>query len=142
MYIEHVAIWTKNLKELKAFYETYFRAQAGPKYVNPNKQFESYFLTFPSGGARLELMQRPAIPESLDDVEAQFTGYIHVAFSVGSEEQVDALTARLQRDGFRVVDGPRRTGDGYYESCVLDPDGNRVEITGSNSHVTVGSRDL
>jgi lactoylglutathione lyase len=128
MHIEHVAIWTKSLERLKAFYETYFQARAGDKYVNPGKQFESYFLTF-SSGARLELMQMPTIPESLNDIEAQFTGYIHLAFSVGSEEQVDALTARLQKDGYRVVDGPRHTGDGYYESCVLDPDGNRVEIT-------------
>jgi lactoylglutathione lyase len=128
MHVEHVAIWTRNLEQLKAFYETYFQGKSSQKYVNPGKQFESYFLTF-SSGARLELMQMPTIPESLDDTEAQFTGYSHLAFSVGSEEQVDALTARLRKDGYRVVDGPRRTGDGYYESCVLDPDGNRVEIT-------------
>ena len=128
MYIEHIAIWTKKLEQLKAFYETYFQAKAGEKYVNAAKQFESYFLTF-SCGTRLELMRMPTIPESLDDVEAQFTGYVHLAFSVGSEEQVDALTTRLQEDGYRVVDGPRHTGDGYYESCVLDPDGNRIEIT-------------
>lgn len=128
MHIEHVAIWTKNLERLKAFYETYFQAKAGAKYVNPAKQFESYFLTF-SSGARLELMYRPDIPVSRNDVEPQFTGYIHLAFSVGSKEQVDTLTARLQKDGYHIVDGPRRTGDGYYESVVLDPDGNRVEIT-------------
>ncbi len=128
MQIEHVAIWTKNLEQLKSFYETYFQASAGKKYLNPQKQFESYFLTFASG-ARLELMQQPTIPESLDDSLAQFTGYIHLAFSVGSEDEVEALTARLQQDGYRVVDGPRRTGDGYYESVILDPDGNRVEIT-------------
>jgi lactoylglutathione lyase len=118
MHIEHVAIWTKRLERLKAFYETYFQARAGDKY----------FLTF-SSGARLELMQMPTIPESLNDTEAQFSGYTHLAFAVGSKERVDALAARLQEDGYRVVDGPRHTGDGYYESCVLDPDGNRVEIT-------------
>ena len=128
MHIEHVAIWTKNLERLKTFYETYFQAQAGEKYVNPTKQFESYFLSF-AAGARLELMARPDIPASYDDVEAQFTGYIHLAISVGSKEQVDALTRRLQQDGYGVIDGPRRTGDGYYESVVLDPDGNRIEIT-------------
>jgi lactoylglutathione lyase len=74
-------------------------------------------------------MHMPGIPESLNDVEAQFTGYIHLAISVGSEEQVDAVTARLRVDGYRVMGAPRRTGDGYYESVVLDPDGNRVEIT-------------
>jgi lactoylglutathione lyase len=128
MHIEHAAIWTRHLEQLKTFYETYFQAQAGEKYVNESKQFESYFLTF-SSGARLELMRAPTTPLSLNDPETQFTGYIHLAFSIGSEERVDALTARLERDGYRVVDGPRRTGDGYYESCVLDPDGNRVEIT-------------
>jgi lactoylglutathione lyase len=128
VHIEHVALWTRDLERLKAFYETYFQARAGDKYVNPDKQFESYFLTF-SSGARLELMRMPTIPESLNDVEAQFTGYIHLALSVGSRKQVDDLTARLREDGYRVVDGPRQTGDGYYESCILDPDGNRIEIT-------------
>jgi lactoylglutathione lyase len=129
MRIEHVAIWTRNLELLKSFYEAYFQARADDKYVNRVKRFESYFLTFPSGGARLELMRMPAIPESRDDPQTQFTGYIHLAFSLGSRERVDTLTARLQEDGFRIVEGPRYTGDGYYESCVLDPDGNRVEIT-------------
>jgi lactoylglutathione lyase len=128
MRIEHVAIWTKNLEQLKAFYENYFEATVSEKYINPVKQFQSYFLTFDSG-VRLELMRMAAIPDSLDDPEVQFTGYIHLAISVGSEAQVDALTARLHQDGYRLLDGPRRTGDGYYESVVLDPAGNRVEIT-------------
>jgi lactoylglutathione lyase len=85
-------------------------------------------LSFASG-ARLELMHMPTIPLSLASADAQFTGYIHVAFSVGSKTQVDELTAKLQQDGYPVVSEPRRTGDGYYESCVLDPDGNRIEIT-------------
>ena len=95
MYIEHVAVWTKNLEQLKTFYETYFQASAGKKYLNPNRQFESCFLTFTSG-ARLELMYRPTIPPSLDDVEKQFTGYIHLAIAVGSEAKVNDLTARLR----------------------------------------------
>ncbi len=128
MYIEHLAIWTQNLERLRTFYETYFEATAGDKYINPAKQFEAYFLTFASG-VRLELMQRPTIPATKNDPLTQFTGYIHVAFAVGSVERVDQLTARLQQDGYRLLDGPRRTGDGYYESCILDPDGNRVEIT-------------
>ena len=128
MHIEHVALWTKHLEELKAFYERYFQAEAGPKYVNPTKHFESYFLRFASG-ARLELMRMPTIPPTRNDVEAQFTGFIHLAFSTGSEAEVDALTHRLRNDGYRILDGPRRTGDGYYESTVLDPDGNRIEIT-------------
>jgi lactoylglutathione lyase len=128
MQIEHIAIWTGDLERLKSFYEYYFQARTGEKYVNPAKKFESYFLTFTSG-PRLELMARPDIPASRNDVETQFTGYIHLAMAVGSKDQVDALTERLKQDGYRVVDGPRRTGDGYYESVVLDPDGNRVEIT-------------
>ncbi|HEY4691792.1 MAG TPA: VOC family protein [Anaerolineae bacterium] len=128
MHIEHLGLWTKNLERLKAFYETYFLARAGQKYVNARKQFESYFLAFPSG-ARLELMQSPAVTESRRAAEEQVIGYAHLAFSVGSEAQVDALTARLQNDGYAVVGEPRHTGDGYYESCVLDPDGNRIEIT-------------
>ena len=128
MRIEHLAIWTKDLERLKAFYIHYFGATAGEKYENKHKQFQSYFLTFESG-ARLELMYRPDIPETLNDPVRQFFGLIHVAFSVGSKEQVDALTARLKQDGYPVLDGPRQTGDGYYESCVLDADGNRLEIT-------------
>jgi len=130
MHIEHIAIWTKNLERLRTFYETYFQAQSGDKYVNPHKQFESYFLRFASE-TRLELMSMPSIPRSKNSAEEQFTGIIHFAFAVGSEEQVDNLTQRLKTDGFRVVDGPRRTGDGCYESAVLDPDGNRIEITSS-----------
>ncbi len=128
MRIEHIAIWTHNLEQLRQFYETYFGGTSNAKYINPRKQFESYFLTF-ADGARLELMQMPAVPMSKNDVEQQFTGYVHIAFSTGSHEAVDALTERLVRDGYRLLDGPRTTGDGYYESVVLDPDGNRIEIT-------------
>jgi lactoylglutathione lyase len=128
MRIAHIAIWTQNLEELVEFYQTYFQVSANPKYTNSAKQFESYFLTFASG-ARLELMRMPTISEQPDREKQQHTGYDHLAFSVGSKEQVDALTARLQRDGYRVIDGPRWTGDGYYESRVLDCDGNPIEIT-------------
>ena len=128
MPIEHIAIWTHDLERLRSFYETYFGGTANTKYVNPRKRFESYFLTF-ADGARLELMQMRSVPLSRNDIEQQFTGYIHVAFSAGSREAVDALTERLGRDGYRILGGPRTTGDGYYESSVLDPDGNRIEIT-------------
>jgi len=128
MHIEHAAIWTRDLERLRQFYEDYFDGIANTKYVNPRKQFESYFITF-ADGARLELMCTPTIPPSQNDVEQQFTGYIHLAFSTGSREAVDALTDRLRTDGYRILAGPRTTGDGYYESVVLDPDGNRIEIT-------------
>jgi lactoylglutathione lyase len=128
MKIEHVAIWTNNLERLKSFYEKYFRATAGGKYINPVKKFESYFLNFREG-SRLEIMQMPGIPDSKNDVYRQFTGIIHLAIAVGSPEKVDALTHQLRSDGYEIVGEPRTTGDGYYESVVLDPDGNRIEIT-------------
>ncbi|MEZ4656284.1 MAG: VOC family protein [Caldilineaceae bacterium] len=128
MKIEHIAIWTTRLEELKSFYERYFGARTNAKYRNAAKQYESYFLTFASG-ARLEIMQRPDILPLTRTATHQYMGYTHLAFAVGSEAAVDALTARLAADGYAHIDGPRRTGDGYYESVVLDPDGNRIEIT-------------
>jgi lactoylglutathione lyase len=128
MHIEHIALWTEQLEKLRNFYETYFQAVAGRKYINPQRQFESYFLQFTSG-TRLELMQIPELHRSADDSDVILTGFTHIAFSVGSVERVDALTAQLESAGYKVVDRPRYTGDGYYESCVLDPDGNRLEIT-------------
>jgi lactoylglutathione lyase len=119
-------LWTSDLERLRAFYGRYFGAQAGTRYENPAKQFSSYFLSFGDGGARVEIMQRPALHEA---PEQPARGYAHVAISLGSEAAVDALAARLRADGYSVIDGPRRTGDGYYEAVVLDPDGNRIEIT-------------
>lgn len=128
MKIEHVAIWTFGLERLKLFYETYFRAKAGEKYVNEKKGFESYFLDF-GDGCRLEIMQMPGIPLSANDSYKQFTGLIHIAIAVGDREKVDHLTETLRKDGYEVIGEPRTTGDGYYESVILDPDGNRIEIT-------------
>lgn len=128
MKIEHIAIWTKDLESLKDFYVRYFEVSAGHKYINPIKKFESYFLSF-TEGCRLELMQMPGIPPSMNDVFKQFSGLIHFAISVGSKEKVNALTEQLRRDGYAIVGEPRTTGDGYYESVALDPEGNRIEIT-------------
>ena len=111
-----MAVWTRDLERLRAFYERWFGARAGARYERPG--LASYFLTFESG-ARLELMHGDGSPG----------GGAHFAVSVGSEERVDELTAELAAAGHPAMDGPRRTGDGYYESVVLDPDGNRVEIT-------------
>lgn len=126
--IEHAAIWTRNLERLKTFYETYFGAEASAKYRNEDKEFESYFLTF-SSGARLELMHSPAVTGADRQADSPPAGYAHLAFSLGSRERVDSLTAELEADGHRVLSRPRTTGDGYYESVVLDPDGNRIELT-------------
>ena len=125
MRIEHVAIWVENLEDQRAFYEKYFAAQASEKYRNPRTRFESYFLSFESGG-RLELMHRADIgPHD----PAEHIGLAHLAFSVGSRQRVDEMTRALQRAGLTLLDGPRETGDGYYESCLLDPEGNRLEVT-------------
>lgn len=128
MRIEHVAIWTRDLERLRSFYEMYFQASAGPRYVNERKHFTSYFLSFASG-ARLEIMTRPGLANAGGDTGAPPIGYAHLALSVGSQEAVDSMAGRFRSDGVPVVDGPRWTGDGYYECVVLDPDGNRLEIT-------------
>jgi lactoylglutathione lyase len=128
MQIAHIGVWTSRLEEMKTFYATYFNATSGPKYTNVRTAFESYFLSFPSG-ARLELMTVPGLEPARDTGAARAVGWAHLALALGSEEAVDALTARLQCDGYPVLDGPRRTGDGYYESTISDPDGNRLELT-------------
>lgn len=127
MRIDHLALWTYDLERIKLFYEKYFDAKAGAKYHNPKKNFESYFLSF-KDGCRLEVMQMPGIT-LLQRGEMQHTGLIHFAISVGDKNKVDALTEMLRTDGYQIVGEPRLTGDGYYESVVLDPDGNRIEIT-------------
>jgi lactoylglutathione lyase len=127
MRIHHIAIWTPDLDRLKRFYEKYFYSRCGEKYSNPTKSYDSYFLTF-DDGASVEIMCRADIPLSPVDPMTRATGYNHLSLAVGSEMEVDRLTRLLAADGYALVDGPRRTGDGYYESVVLDPDGNRLEI--------------
>lgn len=128
MKIEHAALWTKNLERMKEFYETYFKATSGVLYVNEKKEFRSCFLKF-DAGARLELMERPNIVSSKKSPEQEVYGYAHIAISVGSEEKVNELAKTLKKDGYAILDGPRHTGDGYYEAVISDPDGNRLEIT-------------
>lgn len=128
MKIEHVSIWAKDLELLKEFYCKYFEGISNEIYKNEEKGFSSYFISFEDGG-RLEIMNMDGIPDSQNNPISQAIGIIHFAFSVGSEEKVNKLTERLRMDGFQILDGPRHTGDGYYESAILDPEGNRVEIT-------------
>lgn len=123
--LEHAAIWCRNLEQMRDFYIQYFHALPNKRYHNPGKEFSSYFLQF-SSGARLELMHRPDIAEPS---AATVFGYHHLAFSLGSKEAVDALTERLRQDGVTIAGEPRTTGDGYYESVVLDPEGNHIELT-------------
>jgi lactoylglutathione lyase len=126
MKIDHVALWATDLERVVQFYVQFFGAQPGATYTNPHKAFQSCFLTFGSG-PRLEVMRKPGLAEGVPD--GSRAGLSHLAFSLGSVEQVDRLTERLRREGYAVADGPRWTGDGYYESVVLDPEGNRVELT-------------
>lgn len=125
MKINHIALYTNQLEQLKLFYETYFQAVSNDGYHNKNTGLRTFFLTF-ADGSRLELMTRPNLVP-LQPTPYQ-TGYIHLAFSAGSKTAVDTLTSTLEQDGYTVLSQPRTTGDGYYESCVLDPDGNQIEI--------------
>jgi lactoylglutathione lyase len=134
MILEHVAIWTDNLETLKDFYVQYFDGLAGEKYTNITKQYESYFITFRSG-ARLELMTRPFLPENMNDtIGLQHKGIIHLAFEAATKKEVDEKALEFIANGFQILDGPRITGDGYYEFVTLDPDNNRIEITTHNTN--------
>ena len=126
MRMEHAALYVRDLEGAKAFFTQYFSAVSGAMYHNPRTGFTSYFLSF-DGGARLELMTRPDLLDREKPLAA--SGYAHLAFSLGSREAVDALTGRLRADGYKVLSGPRVTGDGYYESCILDREGNQIELT-------------
>ena len=126
MKIEHLAIWTNQLEVLRSFYTSFFGAQSNEKYYNPGKQFSSYFLSF-DNGCRLELMEMPGISNETGTI--QRTGLAHFAIAAAKKEEVDALTEQIRQNGYVVAGEPRWTGDGYYESIVLDPDGNRIEIT-------------
>jgi len=122
--IEHVGVWVRDIDTVAAFYAKYFGARVGALYQNPRKGFESRFLEFESG-ARLELMTRGDVNQR---PATEVLGLAHVALTVGDEKKVDALAARFIADGLTPDSGPRRTGDGYYECVVRDPEGNRVEI--------------
>jgi lactoylglutathione lyase len=129
MKLEHVAIWTEDLERLKDYYVKYFGGKSNDKYFNPTKNFESYFLTFESG-ARLEIMKKPDIPANLNDtIKKQHQGIIHLAFGVETMAEVEGKLKELQQNGYQILSGPRKTGDGYYEFETLDPDNNRLEVT-------------
>jgi lactoylglutathione lyase len=127
MQIEHIALWTNDPERMKRFYTEIFQGKANTRYHNPRTGFSSYFITFQSG-SRLEIMSIPDLL-SINDNTATATGYAHIAFSVGSQENVVLLTNQIREKGYPILREPRWTGDSYFESCVADPDGNRVEIT-------------
>lgn len=126
MRIEHVAMYVNDIDAAKDFFVQYFGAEANNLYHNKKTDFKSYFLTF-SDGARLEIMNKPQMCER--NKENICMGYAHIAFSVGSKEKVDTLTVSLKQAGYKIISQPRTTGDGYYESCILDMEGNQIEIT-------------
>jgi lactoylglutathione lyase len=125
MYIDHISIYTNDLERLKDFYVKYLLGRANGKYHNEKTGLETHFISF-EGGARLELMQRPNLNER--DKTGPSDGLTHLSFCVGSRETVDEMTEILIKAGYSLKSGPRETGDGYYESCILDPDSNEVEI--------------
>lgn len=127
MKIDHIALFCRDLEAMRQFLLDHFKATSNEQYHNPRTGLRTYILTFPDGGARLELMQRP---DTLDaDPSKSNIGFIHISFAVGSKEAVDAKTEKLLAAGFQVTSGPRTTGDGYYESCILGPEGIQIEIT-------------
>jgi len=127
MKIRHIAIWTNDLERLRDFYQKYFGLKYGNKYVNASKGFSSYFLTFENGPS-IEIMTREDIEDRAEE-NKQTVGFAHIAISVREKALVNSLTERLRLDGYRVIGNPRLTGDGFYESVILDPDGNHIEIT-------------
>lgn len=127
MKIEHIAIWADDIEMLRTFYTKYFDLTCGDMYVNPDKNFTSYFLSFNEGGTRIELMRIPGMENPTS--RGNLKGLAHFAIAVGSVEAVNALTERLMADGYTILNGPRLTGDGYYESVIADPEGNHIEIT-------------
>lgn len=127
MRIDHIAIWTFNLEGLRRFYMHYFDAYSSEIYLNHSKNYHSYFLSF-GGDCRLELMEMPGIPKSKNDPLKQFTGLVHFSVKAGDRMKVNEITHKLRDDGFQVLSQPHSTGDGFYESTVLDPDGNRIKI--------------
>lgn len=126
MRIEHIAMYVNELEAVRDFFIKYFNASSNDGYHNQTTGFRSYFLTF-DDGARLEIMNKPGMSDGEKAINR--TGYSHLAFSVGSREAVDDLTDRLKKDGFQVTSGPRTTGDGYYESCIVGLEDNLIEIT-------------
>lgn len=126
MIIEHIAMYVNDLEATRDFFIKYFNAKSNDGYHNKSTEFRSYFLSFDSG-ARLEIMNKPELKD--DEKSLLRTGFIHIAFGLGSKKAVDELTEKLKNDGYDVISGPRTTGDGYYESCIIGVEGNMIEIT-------------
>ena len=127
MKIDHIALFCRDLERMREFFIEHFEARSNEQYINPRTGLHTYILTLPDAGARLELMSRPEMTEV--DPSKPNIGFIHVSFAVGSKAAVDAKTDELRTAGFAVTSGPRTTGDGYYEACILGPEGIQLEVT-------------
>ena len=127
MRIDHAALFCRDLEQMRQFFIDYFDARSNEQYHNPRTGLRTYILSFTEGSTRLELMQRPDVQDA--DPSQPAIGYIHLSFAVGSKKGVDLLTRRLAANGYTVTSGPRTTGDGYYESCILGPEGIQIELT-------------
>ena len=126
MHIEHIAMYVNDIEKTREFFIKYFDAISNEGYHNKTTGFRSYFLSF-DNGARLEIMNKPQMSD--EEKGLNRTGYIHIAFSLGSKEAVDVLTGKMKNDGYDVISGPRTTGDGYYESCIIGMEGNQIKIS-------------
>ena len=127
MRIDHAALFCRDLEQMRQFFIDYFDARSNEQYHNPRTGLRTYILSFTEGSTRLELMQRPDVQDA--DPSQPAIGYVHLSFAVGSRKGVDLLTRRLAADGYTITSGPRTTGDGYYESSILGPEGIQIELT-------------
>ena len=127
MKIDHIALYCRDLEEMRTFFEKYFQGRSNNLYHNPRTNFRSYIISFSEGNTKLEIMSRPEVEG--DNSQVFHSGYIHISFAVGTKEAVDNLTSRLEADGYNIFSNPRTTGDGFYESCIIGPEGILIEIT-------------
>ena len=127
MRIDHAALFCRDLEQMRQFFIDYFDARSNEQYHNPRTGLRTYILSFTEGSTRLELMSRPDVLDA--DPSQPAIGYVHLSLAVGSRKGVNLLTRRLAADGYTVTSGPRTTGDGYYESCILGPEGIQIELT-------------
>ena len=127
MRIDHAALFCRDLEQMRQFFIDYFDVRSNEQYHNPRTGLRTYILSFTEGSTRLELMQRPDVQDA--DPSQPAIGYVHLSFAVGSRKGVDLLTRRLAADGYTITSGPRTTGDGYYESSILGPEGIQIEVT-------------
>lgn len=132
MTINHIAVLVSDIEKSREFYCKYFGAVSDEKYCSKTSGLQTYFLSF-DNGARLEIMSRRDCVNNIDNNKigsSEFiTGLTHIAFSVGNKNNVDMLTLQLENDGYIIRSKPRITGDGYYESVVIDNEGIFIEIT-------------